>query len=151
MMSVTPKLKTDPAPAEKSATLFVDPTPESDRVFAHEPTGVLVVVSGAVIIQAGLRIKFASGIAKAVDQIAGRGDKVPEAVISVGVRQSAGRVAERSQRAQPVGLIEARCGAAQHRQRLVDVESLRVTGNGGTRRACFLDKIVAVVGVNARA
>jgi hypothetical protein len=46
-------------------------------------------------------------------------------------------------------MVETSCAAAQHRQRLVDVQSLRVTSDGCARGIRLLDEVVAVVGEDA--
>src|SRR5437764_7515506 len=72
---------------------------ESNRVFAQEPARLSVVVAGAVVVETGIGIEFASGIAKWVDNGSRRASGISERIVAISIGQSSGRVAQRGHRA----------------------------------------------------
>src|SRR5579864_2038662 len=94
-------------------------TLEPDRVFTDEPTDILIVVAHPVIINAGFGVELTSRELEWVGERPGRRQEFSEGVVAISVRQRSRGIAERSDRAEDVGLIVARRAATQHRQGLI--------------------------------
>jgi hypothetical protein len=60
---------------------------EPKRIFAEEPPDVLVVVSGAVVVEAGFRVRFARRL---LEWIHHRGRRLAGGVVRIGVHNRAG-------------------------------------------------------------
>jgi hypothetical protein len=81
-------------------------------------------IPGTYVVEIRFGVEFTCGISERVRERAGRGGLVAERIERVGLRQRSRSVAQRSDRAKPICFVVACRGAAQHRQRFVDISSV---------------------------
>lgn len=70
-------------------TIEINARRETNRVFADEPPDGLVVISSAVIVEAGFRVKFAASILERVRERAAGVGQLAEGIIGVRLRYRA--------------------------------------------------------------
>ena len=91
----------------------VKPTIKLCWIFTDESSGRLVVVSGAVVVEARFGVEVATGVAEGIRDRARGSCDLAEAVVSVAERKRAGRVRERGDRAETVLLVVIGCAASR--------------------------------------
>ena len=91
----------------------VPPTDKFRGVFADEPPGALVIVSGTIEVKAGFAVELSASVAERVAQRTCTVRDVAEGVVRVGIGKRSGAVAQRCDRPESVRLVIIRCAAPE--------------------------------------
>jgi len=85
----------------------INPTGKIDRVLSDKPTWLRIVISRPVEVESGLWIELSSRIAERISERTRGCGLISERIESIGLRQCSGCIAQRCDRAEPIGAVVA--------------------------------------------
>src|SRR6267142_79010 len=93
--------------AVANITVEIWPRVEAPGIFAEEPASRWVVVSGAIVIEAGFGVRFAGCILEWIHKRASRSRQFAEGIVGVGIRDGTSRTAQRGDGTKTIGVVVA--------------------------------------------
>src|SRR5258705_3857525 len=105
--------------AVANITVEIWPRVEAPGIFAEEPASRWVVVSGAIVIEAGFGVRFAGCILEWIHKRASRSRQFAEGIVGVGICDGTSRTAQRGDGTKTIGVAVAGPALAKPRHRIV--------------------------------